>query len=88
MTMTERDLIYRDDLITAYDATHKGPPGGARKLMEDAPAVDAIPIDFLLKYQDNPVLRDGIHAVIKLWRMSTGQNDFVRRIQGERKNDG
>ena len=86
--MKNGDLIYRGDLLVAYDAAHKGPPGEARKLIQDVPAVDAIPIDFLLKYQDNPILHDGIHAVIKLWRMSTGQNDFVRRIQGERKNDG
>ena len=42
--MQKRDLIYRDDLIAAYDAAHKGPPGGARKLVEEAPAVDAAPV--------------------------------------------
>ena len=35
------DLIYRDKLLAAYDAAHKGPPGGARKLIVEAPAVDA-----------------------------------------------
>ena len=35
------DLISRDALLAAYDAAHKGPPGGARKLIEEAPAVDA-----------------------------------------------
>lgn len=38
------DLISRAALLAAYDATHKGPPGEARKLMEDAPAVDAAPV--------------------------------------------
>ena len=33
------DLIERDPLIAEYDRVHKGPAGGARKLMEDAPAV-------------------------------------------------
>jgi hypothetical protein len=38
------DLISRDALLAAYDAAHKGPPGGARKLMVEAPAVDAVPV--------------------------------------------
>ena len=42
--MDKNDLIYRNDLLAAYDAAHKGPPGGARKLMEEAPAVDAVPV--------------------------------------------
>ena len=32
------DLISRSALIAEYDRVHQGPPGGARKLMEDAPA--------------------------------------------------
>ena len=27
-----------------YDRQHQGPPGGARKIMEEAPAVDAVPV--------------------------------------------
>lgn len=38
------DLISRKALIEAYDKAHKGPPGGARKLMEEAPGVDAAPV--------------------------------------------
>ena len=38
------DLIDRDKLLAAYDAAHKGPPGGARKLIAEAPAVDAVPV--------------------------------------------
>ena len=33
-------LINKEDLIAEYDRIHQGPPGGARKLMEDAPVVD------------------------------------------------
>lgn len=33
------DLISRKALIAEYDRVHIGPPGVARKLMEDAPAV-------------------------------------------------
>ena len=38
------DLIDREALIKAYLAAHKGPPGGAWKLIQDAPAVDAEPV--------------------------------------------
>lgn len=38
------DLISRNALIAEYDRVHIGPPGGARKLMEDAPTVDAVPV--------------------------------------------
>lgn len=33
------DTISRSALLAAYDAAHKGPPGGARKLIEEAPVV-------------------------------------------------
>lgn len=36
------DLISRKALLAEYDRVHIGPPGGARKLMEEAPAVDAV----------------------------------------------
>lgn len=42
--MENGDLISRAALLAAYDAAHKGPPGGARKLIEEAPAVDAVPV--------------------------------------------
>lgn len=38
------DLIDRDALIAEYDRVHVGVPGGARKLMVDAPSVDAEPV--------------------------------------------
>jgi hypothetical protein len=40
-------LIDCDALLAAYDAAHKGPPGGARKLIEQAPTIDAVPLDKL-----------------------------------------
>ena len=33
-------LIDADALLKEYDLVHVGPPGGARKLIEDAPTVD------------------------------------------------
>ena len=38
------DLISRKALLAEYDRVHVGPPGGARKLMEDAPGVDAVEV--------------------------------------------
>lgn len=34
-----KELIDRKDLIAEYDRVHVGPPGGARKLMEEAKTV-------------------------------------------------
>ena len=39
------DLIHRGALLDAYDMAHKGPPGGARQLIETAPAVDAVLVE-------------------------------------------
>jgi len=33
------DLVDRDELLAEYDRQHKGPAGGARKIMETAPPV-------------------------------------------------
>lgn len=38
-------LIDADKLIAEYDRVHIGSPGGARKLMVDAPTVDAVEVD-------------------------------------------
>ena len=40
------ELISRAYVLAEYDRQHQGPPGGARKIMEDAPAVDAVPVVF------------------------------------------
>lgn len=44
MEELKNGMISRSVLLAAYDAAHKGPPGGARKLIEDAPAIDAVPV--------------------------------------------
>lgn len=38
------DLISRDALLAEYDRVHVGEPGGARRLIAEAPAVDAVPV--------------------------------------------
>lgn len=37
-------LINREMLLEEYDRAHKGPPGGARKLIAEAPTIDAEPV--------------------------------------------
>lgn len=44
------DLISRKALLAAYDERHKGPPGGARELIEDVPSVPAVPLDKLCEW--------------------------------------
>lgn len=38
------DLISREALLAEYDRVHVGEPGGARKLIAEAPAVDAVEV--------------------------------------------
>ena len=41
---TMDDLISRKALLAAYDRVHIGEPGMARKLIEEAPTVDAVEV--------------------------------------------
>ena len=41
---TMNDLISRKELLAEYDRVHIGEPGKARKLIEDAPRVDAVEV--------------------------------------------
>ena len=59
------DLISRSALLAAYDAAHKGPPGGARKLMQEAPAIDAAPVVHAKSIHVSP-FKPG--AKIVVWR--------------------
>lgn len=40
----EKRLIDANALIAEYDLVHVGEPGKARKLIADAPTVDAVPV--------------------------------------------
>lgn len=40
----EKRLIDANALISEYDRVHVGEPGKARKLIADAPTVDAVPV--------------------------------------------
>ena len=68
------DLISRAYVLAEYDRQHKGPPGGARKIIEDAPAVDAIPVEWLMQQitggsDMTDLLHDiGIKELIIMWQ--------------------
>ena len=44
MMGNEKRLIDANALIAEYDRVHIGEPGKARKLMEDAPTIDAVEV--------------------------------------------
>lgn len=50
-------LIDADALLAEYDRQHEGEPGKARKLIEDAPTVAAVPASKIL------ALRDALYAL-------------------------
>lgn len=71
-------LIDREKLIEEYDRVHNGPAGGARKLMEEAPTVDAIPVEWIndhvawLESMDADVARSDARAIkvmLTKWKM-------------------
>ena len=38
------DYVSRDYLLGEYDRQHQGPPGGARKIIAEAPAADVVEV--------------------------------------------
>jgi hypothetical protein len=69
-------LIDKEKLISDYDRVHIGPPGGARKLMEEAEDVPAIPLEWIKSYIETCNLFDlrinvsaskVISVMIKTW---------------------
>lgn len=64
------DLISREYVLTEYDRQHQGPPGGARKIMEEAPAIDAIPVEWIrsLMLDGWPDDSKAAWRVLKAWK--------------------
>lgn len=65
-------LIDVDAVIAEYDQIHEGEAGKARKLMEDAPTVEAIPIEWIENYLRNyrymaPIEKCFVREMIKAW---------------------
>ena len=38
------EYVSREEILAEYDRQHKGPAGGARKIMETWPAADVVPV--------------------------------------------
>jgi hypothetical protein len=65
------DLISRSALLAEYDRVHVGPPGGARKLIAEAPAVN------LWIHASKPPEKDGRYLCRYRFR-SCGSMAFIQ----------
>ena len=80
---TEKRLIDANALIAEYDRVHIGPPGGARKLMEEAPTVDAVEV---VRCKDCRWRKErGLCYMISGTGVGTGTGDDFFCSYGERK---
>ena len=68
-------LVDADDLLAEYDRQHEGEPGKARKLIEDAPTVDAVPLSQLIELRDRLITRGGLREL----------NMLIDKYEGGRK---
>ena len=50
MANEKLDVIDRKALLAKYDRVHIGEPGKARKLIEEAPSVEAVPVVWRLVF--------------------------------------
>lgn len=57
------DFVSRQWLIDEYHRRHQGPPGGALKMIEEAPAADVEPKRKWISVTDVENLPKKIHAV-------------------------
>ena len=84
-------LINRENLIAEYDRAHEGPPGGARKLMVDAPEVKAIPMAWIKKYIE--MLSEGrkwrersaVQVMAASWMIEGFIKTLDKKLQNQRK---
>lgn len=75
----EKRLIDANALIEEYDRVHVGEPGKARKLIEDAPTVEAVPV---------VRCRDCKHRYSDSWCEYVDDDDNFYCARGERKGGG
>ena len=80
---SEKRLIDANALIAEYDRVHIGEPGKARKLMEDAPTVDAVEVTRCqkCKYHEDTNVIGFVHCC--LYDRIMRHNDFCS--YGKRK---
>lgn len=68
-------LTDADALLAEYDRQHEGEPGKARKLIEDAPTIDAVPLSELIELRDRLITRGGLREL----------NMLIDKYEGGRK---
>ena len=75
-TASEKRLIDANALIAEYDRVHIGEPGKARKLIEDAPTVDAVEVTRCrkCKYHEDTNVIGFVHC--RLYDRIMRHNDF------------
>ena len=74
-------LIDADALLAEYDRQHEGEPGKARKLIEDAPTVAAVPVSELLSLRDN-LYEDNLITMLGLRDL----NMLIAKYEGGKDN--
>ena len=80
------DYVSRQYLLDEYDRQHKGPPGGARKIIKEAPSEDVVPIKWIQKKIDKSIGME--HAMwSKLLRMWENEQlrKYVRNLKDDNK---
>lgn len=75
------DYVSRDYLLGEYDRQHQGPPGGARKIIAEAPAADVVEV-----VRCGECIRKDICRTSNVWAVSPDDNWFC--ADGERKDGG
>ena len=80
------DFVSRQWLLNEYDNRHKGPPGGARKMIEEAPAADVRSVVYCqeciyLGFKDfNGICNGPMCGIVKPWDYcSHGLRGVVKR---------
>ena len=75
--MAEKEYIDRATPLAEYDRVHVGPPGGARKLIEEAPVADvAEVVHGTWRFEHDPITDPKgyfIRIVCSCCRLKTGQ---------------
>lgn len=68
--------INKEKLIEEYDRVHKGPPGGARKLMVDALAEDVIPVEWIREQiREQNFDTRVLSRMLRAWRTEHNETD-------------
>jgi hypothetical protein len=79
------EFIERESLLAEYDRVHVGPPGGARKLIEEAPAADVVPVVHCRDCKHITPVEGGL-PLCALHNIARAYNDFCSA--GARMEDG